>query len=126
MRRILLPFLAVLLALTTTTFAGMAFFGMEETMVMDHGTCMGAACDSMPGATSGADCLNHCLSAIPQANPTAPLSLFITLAAAFVAFIVSSALLADSDRFVARSRRWREGIGKLLLQQSLSTVVLRN
>lgn len=125
MRLSFLSFLTVSLIILTTTFGGMVLFGMASVMDMGHETCVGTDCGSAHGATSGTDCLDHCLSTIPSASPAAPFSLFVAFAISLVAFVLSTRLTSES-RLAHRSRRWREGIGKLLQQQSLSTVVLRN
>ncbi len=124
MRRTLLSFLIASLVLFVTTFAGLAFFGMGSGMATDHGTCIGSVCDSMPGDMSGMECLSHCLSAIPASSP-APLFPFAVFVLALLILFLHERL-AEVGRVERVHPRWRSGIGKLLLHQNLSTIILRN
>lgn len=125
MRRALLSFMIASTILLATTFAGMAVFGMDSGAAMNHGACMGSNCASMPGAMSGMECVNHCLSVVPTSSPASAFSFLLMLAVGIVAFFLSDWFIDESRSFTAR-RHWREGIGKFLLHQSLSTIVLRN
>jgi hypothetical protein len=127
MKRAFLSFLLTSIIFSFTTLAGMAIFGMHgDGMFMDSDSCMGAACPKTEGMeTSGAECLEHCLSAASTTTITTPMSFAFVTLIAVIALVVSewsSALSTLSPSL----RRWREGIGKLLLQQSLSTVILRD
>lgn len=125
MRRVFASFLAASIILLATTFAGMALFGMGAGMGMDHGTCAGADCHSMPHETSGTECLSHCLSLLPNSTPTLSFSLLASFVLALALVLVSGRLDAGT-RLAPKLRRWREGIGKILLRQKLATVILRD
>lgn len=119
MKRVLLSLLLASILLTFSTFVGMSVFGMNDTMMhTDSDSCMSVTCAT--------NCLDHCLSAASSVTT------FVTpLPITFVILLVVVAL-AFSDRlptaasFEPSFRKWREGIGKLLLQQRLSTVILRD
>lgn len=128
MRRIFLSILAASTIFLTTTFAGMAVFGMGTSApeAGHHEACVGEACHAEPLQASGTECVDHCVAAIPPASVTTASSLAVT----FVFFALAALAgvgLFTVDRLLAPGiRRWREGIGKVLLRQSLATVMLRN
>ncbi len=124
MHRTLILFLSASIILLATTFAGMAFFGMGSEMAMKHGTCIGSACDSMPGGMAGMECVNHCLSTLPVSSPVPLLSLAIVALVLLVFFLREQLPEVGSVELVRH--RWRSGIGKILLHQNLSTIVLRH
>lgn len=128
MKRALLSFLLSSILFSFATLAGMAIFGMHGGgMFMGSDMCMGAACpETGDMEASGAECLEHCLSATSTAT-----TVVTPMPFAFITFIAVVALLVSawSPALSTSSpslRRWREGIGKLLLQQNLSTVILRD
>lgn len=128
MKGILLSFLLASILLTLSTLAGMTVFGMRGVMShMDSDSCVSTDCpiSNNTGETE-TGCLNHCLSVASSAS-TAVVPMPFT----FVFLITAVALLLaewiPTIRTIAFSNeRWREGIGKLLLQQKLSTVILRD
>lgn len=123
MKRVLPSFLLAVYLLVSLSFAGMAFFGMEATMRMDM-TCMGAGCDPMDHGASSEDCVSHCIAAV---SPSSTLFMPIAMALLVLAFFLrADAEVALGSRFAPIVQRWREGIGKALRHQSLSTIVLRN
>jgi hypothetical protein len=125
MRRIFLPtFLIASVLFLATTFAGMAFFGMGTGGVQMEGTCMGMSCGSMDHGTAPSDCLDHCIGQVSPAT-TVPVSTAIPLLL-LLAFCLLADLPLPVGRFIPGASRWREGIGKFLRHQSLSTVILRN
>jgi hypothetical protein len=129
MKRAFLSFLLASILFSFTTLAGMAIFGMHGGgMMMGAETCISATCHDAGGMeTSGAECLEHCLSATSTATAVVtplPFALIVLIAA--VAVLVFGWSPSPLSTFNPSLRRWREGIGKLLLQQNLSTVILRD
>jgi len=112
MRAIIASFLAAAVFLFTATIAGMGAFGM--------GTMAGADMTHGPAT----DCVEHCLASVPDAStPAMP---FLALAVlAVVAVVLPQALHAVVAAAPLRER-WREAFARLLLRQSLATVILRN
>lgn len=117
MKRALLSLLLASIVLTISTLSGMAIFGMHHEM----GT------ETIPLASSEADCLSHCLStASSSTTAVAPLPhLFALLAVAFVVHIYSTSI-ATLSLYRPPYFRLREHIGKLLRHRHLSTVILRD
>jgi hypothetical protein len=113
MRNALTAAVATALFLFAATLAGMGVFGMGTMAGMDmhHGP--------------STDCVEHCLASIPDAgSPTVPML-------AGVVFVVLAVLLpraedAGAGRPSPVRQRWRDAFGRLLLRQSLATVILRN
>lgn len=128
MKRVFLSFLLASILLTFSTLAGMAVFGMNGVMMhMDSDSCVGVACSTAGDmGTSGTDCLDHCLSVASSVTTVVtPMPFAFLILLAVVALLISEWSPVVST-FSPSLRRWREGIGKLLLQQKLSTVILRD
>ena len=128
MKRAFLSFLLASILLTFSTLAGMAIFGMHGVMThMDSDSCIGVACPTSGDmGTTGTDCLDHCLSVASSVT-----TVVTPMPFAFVFLLVAVALLLAEwlptiSTYAPSIERWREGIGKLLLQQNLSTVILRD
>ncbi len=116
MRRALISFMSIVFLLFVMTYAGMAIFAAQGVMTdaAHHGP-----------VAMGLDCLDRCLSAVaPFTGAFSPL--FVT-AFSFVAFIMTFVATTPNVGVVRFSaHRWREGIGKTLVRQELSTIILRN
>lgn len=123
MRRLILSILIAAIAFLTTTFAGMAFFGMDGVMNTGHGYCTGTGCDAMPHDMSGADCIDQCLSSIPPSVPAAAPALALAIILTLALFFTEASIRTS---FLPAAHRFREVIGKILLRQRLATVILRN
>lgn len=108
MKRFLSAFLIGASLVMATTFAGMAILGMESGMPM-----------------SGMACVDHCLSSLPISAPTS-FNVFALTVILLVTALVFSGRSSGVDRFDRRTRRWHRDVGKFLLHQELSTIVLRN
>lgn len=128
MQRLAASLLALAITLLTTTFAGMAMFGMGAHAVgMETDHCMsGDHCEqSGTPDTSGMDCVNHCISATTTAT-----TISASMVISFVLFVVFVFLSRNNNEQRSSPlyafQRWREGIGKLLLKQQLAVVMLRN
>ncbi len=127
MRRLLATTLLAAFALLGSTFAGMTVFGMHDGADAAAVSCVGMHCAPMSGAgTNDFGCINDCLS-----SATALTSAVLPMPPAFVPLLALCALLLSEivdlpASFTRRTFRWREGIGKVFLRQSLSTVILRN
>lgn len=109
-----------------STFGGMALFGMGSDAGMAK-PCAGQSCAAEAGSDAGmtaAECVGHCLRA---ATPDASVPPAIAISVALVILAVS-VLSAYSHVVIPAfsSFRMRDGIGKLMLQRQLSTVVLRD
>lgn len=126
MQRIFASILLAAVFFVATTFAGMAFFGMDsEMMGMHPSMCTGMGCATGHNMDArGVDCVSQCISAVTlvAATPVSIAFSFICLVVAIAFFFIPP--IANS--FESFFQRWREGIGKLLLQQKLSTVILRD
>ena len=112
--------------LLTTTYGGMAVFGMGTGTQMEHGSCVGESCHTEPGpGTAGMDCVDHCLSSIPVATSVTPLASMVMMCVVLrmLAEVFEAAVVGRLRH--ARSR-WREGIRKRILKEALATVILRN
>lgn len=129
MKRALLSLLLASIVLTISTLSGMAIFGMHHEMGTKIDSCGFLPCvtETIPLASSEADCLSHCLStASSSTTAVAPLPhLFALLAVAFVVHIYSTSIAALSP-YRPPYFRLREHIGKLLRHRHLSTVILRD
>lgn len=83
--------------------------------------CMMAACPSDGAANSG-DCVTHCLAAAASEGDVVP-----PIAAAFVLIALTLIACALARPVAVALRRLGDDfIGRLLLHQRLSTIVLRN
>jgi hypothetical protein len=129
MRRLLASSLIITVLLFVITLAGMAVFGMQANMDMGSQACTGATCAPMTDAgrtndMAGLDCINHCLAAavVPMIN-TPPLVIAFALVLFAVLIFGRTTVEIGAREFFLRRR---EGIGKHLLHQNLSTIVLRN
>ena len=110
-KRLLPSLVAVAVLVLMTTFAGMAIFGMESGMAMEHGM-------------SDMACVNHCLSALPSTVPAA--TPFLASLLAVLTVILLSGPSVDEAWLARPVGRRLSDIGKFLLHQNLSVVVLRN
>jgi hypothetical protein len=127
MKRAFLSFLLASVLLSFITLAGMTIFGMQGVMHMDADSCMGVSCstDGDTG-TSGTDCLNHCLSVASSVTTVVTPMPFAVVFLLAVVVLLLAEWLSNLSIYAPSVERWREGIGKLLLQQKLSTVILRD
>ncbi len=99
--------------LFVSTLAGMTF-GFMNQMGME-----------MSGASAHMDCVSHCLAMASSFTNGIVSDLFVLLATvAFSVLFFSTRLPILLSEPIARIR-WREGIGKYLRSQSLSTIILR-
>ncbi len=119
----------ILIAVTlfmAATLGGMALFDMGT----DMGTgmpCADQSCDASLGsdaAMTGAECVDHCLR-VASPDGSVPAATSLSIALLVLILVRSFERPAIAVRAFA-SHRWRDGIGKFLLQQQLSTVVLRD
>lgn len=106
MRIALVAILAFTFFLLVSSFAGMSFFGMNHDAMTD-----------IP-------CINHCLDvAQPDLSPPVLTLIFLSLAV----FVFSFHFFSEAScLFCFFRQHWRQAIGKFLLHQNLSTVVLRD
>lgn len=106
MRTTLVAILAFSFFLLVSSFAGMSFFAMSHEAMMD-----------IP-------CINHCLDVVqPDISPPVLTLIFLT----FAASIIFSRFFSEASPFFRFFRQhWRQAIGKFLLHQHLSTIVLRD
>lgn len=112
LKGVLPSLLAVSVLVLMTTFAGMAIFGMDAGMAMDH------------AGMSDMACVDHCVSALPISGPTTA-TVLPALLLVLVAFILSARPIAPEQPHRPSMRRLTD-IGKGLLHQKMSVVILRN
>ncbi|MBI4457930.1 hypothetical protein HY633_03130 [Candidatus Uhrbacteria bacterium] len=123
-------FIAVILLSLFLAF-GALFAAMSAGFVHSaHGSmaaapsCMTAFCPASEndGPTAAMDCFSHCLSAAVKEFPASP----VLPALFFIVLLLMVSGRSLSTVFEDNVRRFSDIIGRLLLRQRLSTVVLRN
>lgn len=120
-------FVALIIAssilVSALSIGGMAGgFGHSMGGAMDE-ACSQASCPSASDSMGVVDCVEHCLAAFTSVSPSAP---FVVLTALFAAVLLLSSTGRRGDAGLDLVAALEGFIGKLLLRQRLSTIVLRN
>lgn len=109
--------------ISALSIGGMAGgFGHSMSGTMGE-ACSKASCPSAGDSMQVVDCVDHCLAAFTSVSPSAP---FVVLMVLFAAVLLVASLGRREDFRPDAVAALEEFIGKLLLRQRLSTVVLRN
>lgn len=124
MWRLLSSCIIASLVLVHASLISMTFFNMHHETSQGTHPCINNTCTTDLDITTDTDCLTHCLSISSSIATVAIPPIMITLLLIGIYCFSQRSLVVTFSQFLRR--RWREGIGKLLLQQNLSTVILRD